>query len=431
MFITHINRILGGPYFDATGDDTGGNDKLGDLDVLGDEDKSDDSTDDDGKSDEEDVVPDDTGDESDDEDTSDKDGDQEDTDDEETDDETDDDAEEENDTEEDQIPSVKELKKDYPDLFKKHPEVKAAIFRDQKYAELIGSVEDAERAAVAVTTLGSIETDLLVNTDATKLLSTIKKSDEKAYEKLVLGLLPRLAEADKEIYYKVATLPIKQLLRNAWREGEGDKTNLGKAAAWIHEYMFGKGAKFEDKVESEIESKSEKTAAQKEYEEKLEEINKREYTAFKSAVDESYGKRMESFIRETLDKDERLTEFTRKNIVRETLEEILGQLQQDTRYNSTLDSLWRQAKAAGFNKDFKGRILNTALLRAKSLAPKIRARLLNEALGKSSSKKKVVDLKEGKKKIVQPQNNRSRQDGNKSQNDKGKFKSDIDILRES
>ena len=51
---------------------------------------------------------------------------------------------EQEETDEDLVPSVKDIKKDYPDFFKKHPEVKTAIFRDQRFSEIVGTPEEAE-----------------------------------------------------------------------------------------------------------------------------------------------------------------------------------------------------------------------------------------------------------------------------------------------
>lgn len=340
--------------------------------------------------------------------------------------ETDDDEDE---TEEDQIPSVKDIKKDYPDFFKKHPEVKAAIFRDQRFSEIIGTVDDAEKAVVKANALNAIENDLFVNHDASKLLATLKKEDPNAYKNTLYKLLPDIQEKDKELYLELAALPIKQLLRSAWSQGKGDKTNLGKAAYFIHEFFFGEKSRFEDKVQSEDLKPAEKSTAQKEYEERLAKLDERAYTEFKGSVDESYVKQMDNFIRETLDKDTRLSEFTKKNIVRETLEEINSQLSQDTRYNTSLNALWQNAKSAGFTKDFKSRIITTALARAKSLAPVIRAKLMKEALGQS----KNTDKKDDKKKEV-IHSREKRDSGRDSGRDRipssGKFKSDLDILKE-
>lgn len=405
-----------------------GTDHGRDLDVLGEDvvndDKNDDKEDKDDKSEEEDVVPD-----PDDDDDANPDEVVED-DDAENEDKNDDDKKEDvedEDKDEDQLPSVKDIKKDYPDFFKKHPEVKTAIFRDQRFSEIIGSPEEAEAAVERSNTLGAVEHDLFVDNNPGKLLTTLKKSNEEGYQKTLFNILSHLQENDKDMYYELSTLPIKQLLRNAWREGQGDKTNLGKAAAWIHEFMFGKDSKFEDRVSAESKKSDSKSEKEKEYEKRLKEIDDREYTNFKGAIDQSYVSKMDRYLRETLDKDERLTEFTRKHIVNETLAEIVKQLEQDTRHQTTMGSLWRNAKTAGFNSDFKSKITNAALTRAKLLAPSIRARLINEALGKTGGKKQ--DKKQDNKSETRVVHARPEQRRESKSGPAKKPLTDLEILR--
>lgn len=425
-----IEQILGRTLYDTPDDPGPGGSDKDDMDIMDDDknDKDDDKNDDDKEPADEDK-DDEDGDKDDDKTDEDDDKDDKEDEDENDDDDDKDDKDEDDDEElpENQIASVKDIKKDYPDFFKKHPEVKAAIFRDQQFSEILGSPKDAEDVVKRANTLATIEDDLFVKGDATKLLTVMKKNSPEAYNTVVSSLLPFIQESDKDTYLKIAALPIKQLLRNAWATGKGEKTNLGKAAFHLHEFFFGEGSKFEDKVEVESKKTNEKSQAQKDYEEKLSKINEREYTSFKGAIEESYGRKMSDFLLEDLNKDDRLSNFTRNAIVEKTLSEVLEQLKNDSRYQTGLKSLWSQAQAAEFNKDFKSRILNTALARAKSLAPGIRARLVKEALGKSDGKKKSDDKDEKKDKKQIHSRSGDRRD--KPQRNDSKPKTDIDILR--
>lgn len=439
MLKSVVEKILGRTTYSPLEE---GIDRGRELDILGEDDnkddkddKDDDKDDKDDKSDDKDDKSDDDGDDDKDKDDETEDDDDEDKDDKDEDEDKDDKDDEEEDKDEDQLTSVKDIKKDYPDFFKKHPEVKAAIFRDQRFSEIVGTPEDAETAVERSNTLAAVEQDLFIDSNPGKLLDSLKKNNPENYQKTVFNVLSHLQEHDKDMYYELSALPIKLLLRNAWREGQGDKSNLGKAAAWIHDFMFGKGSKFEDKVTAEEKKQDTKSDREKEYEKKLKDIDDREHNNFKGAVDQSYVSKMDRYLRETLDKDERLTEFTRKHIVNETLTEIRQQLDQDTRHTTTMSSLWRNAKAAGFNSDFKSKIINAALTRAKSLAPSIRARLTNEALGKvKKNKDKNDDKREERRSDSRREERReeprreSRRESRPSRENK-KPLTDMDILR--
>tara|TARA_R110000868_G_scaffold16913_7_gene74967 strand:- start:3197 stop:4447 length:1251 start_codon:yes stop_codon:yes gene_type:complete len=344
--------------------------------------------------------------------------------------EKDEEPEEEEEPEDEKLevpPSVKEIKAKYPTFFKEFPEVRAAIFREQRFTELFASPDEAENSVKKASLLDEIEADLLDKADPTNLFDGIKKSNAKSFEKLALALLPTIQQQDKDLYTRVAATPIKQLLRSALKEGrgtDGKLTDLGKSALWIHQYFFGKDAKPEDPVEGEVKPSTEKSESEKRLEAKLEQINQREYTEFKGSVDTSYVTKMTSEFKATLDKDERLTDFVKRTIIKDGLVEIRQALEKDPRYTRQMSALWNQAVKAGYSSDLKSRIVSTALARAKSLVPSIRQKLVSEALGtKSKAEKKEVKVeKREERKVVKRSNS-----GNNSR--PSKPLSDMDILR--
>jgi hypothetical protein len=154
------------------------------------------------------------------------------------------DTEETDDTDDDKeiVTRWTDLKAKYPDINKEFPDIKNALFRAQAFSEVFGSVKEAETAKGRSDSLAAIEEDLLVNADPSKLLSVIKKNSEESLEGIAFKTLEFLQEADKDLYYEVAAIPIKQLLRGAFKKGgtdnEGKLTNLGKAVYLLHRYYF-------------------------------------------------------------------------------------------------------------------------------------------------------------------------------------------------
>lgn len=447
MYVKSIFAFLGLPYVGILHDTPGDNgigDLVDDADILADDDNDDKDDDEDGKDDDKDTDDDDKdedkdddkdkkddndGDDKDDEDEEDKDKEDKEDDKEEDDDEVDENT--------DRITHASDLRKAYPDIFKKFPDVKAALYRDQRYTELFGTPDDAESAVKKAGILDQVEQDIYGDGDPTRLLDGVKKGAPESYKKLAYKLLPYLQKNDKELYLEVASLPIKQLLRHAYRAGKGKETNLGKAAIYIHEHFF-ENQDIEGKVSAEgaLEEKAESEES-KRLKERLTAIEQRDYEAFSTSVATSYTSKMKNTILAGLDKDDRLTDWMKEKVVEDTLREIKEQLSKDAPYVKRLDSLWKQAKASEFNSDFKSRIINTALARAKSLVPTVRAKLVSKALNKQKGKTDDKDKKDDRQQSRDSRNRDSKDRDNKDRdrnrdrnsNNNRKPQTDLDILR--
>lgn len=338
--------------------------------------------------------------------------------------EDDEESEEEDEDSDTPVGDIKAIKAKYKDFFKEFPGVKAALYRDQQYSEHFGSPKDAEDTVKKASILDQVNEDLFTSHDPSNLLESLAK-DKNALENVAFEFMRWTMKNNKDLYLELAALPLKQVLRNAWREGNGDKSNLGRAAQFIHKFFFndteiGNKVKIEDGKST---SSNGDNKAKEAYERRLTQLEEREYNSFKDSVEQSYVRRMTSHVQESLDKDDRLNDWMKSTIVEKIIIEIRNQLNTDSRYMNHVGSLWKQAKTAGFSNDFKSRILNTALARAKSLVPDVRKKLVAEALGKKAKKEKDTDGKVRKFKKVE--RTESREKTPKTN------KTDADILREA
>lgn len=329
---------------------------------------------------------------------------------------------EDDDEETERITHASDLKKAFPDIFKKFPDVKAALYRDQQYSELFGSPKEAEVTVSKSNLLDRIEKDLLVDGNPEELLNSVKKDSEASFKKIAFSLLPYLAKADKETYLEVAALPIKQLLRNM--VGKFDpKSNEYKAAQYVHKYFFD-SLDFNSKIKAEESNVETKSAKEKEYETKISEIDQRDFNNFADSTANSYVSRITKEFRSGIESDDRLTDFMKNVLVEKGLAAIKTQLDNDPRFKRQMSSLWNSAKASSYSNDLKSRIVSTALARAKSLVPTVRAKLLAEALGK----KKKDDKKDDKTNVrrFEKTDNNKRTERRPEQK---KPLTDMDILR--
>lgn len=423
VFGNRVYHILQ-PFF-APDDDLGIG-PITDIDAMND-DKDDDKDDDKKDDDKEDKPDSDTDDDTDDGDKDKEDDTDDDKDEKEDDDKEDDEEEEESDEEKALVTSSwTDIKKAYPDFGKKFPDVKSALFREQRYSEVVGTPEDAEAAVEKASVLDAMSDDLIGKGDPTALLDQIEKSDKESFKKVSMAILPYLQAKDKDLYYAVAGIPIKQLLRAVHAEGKGKTTDLGRAALLIHNWFFD-NYDVDKEIPGERRVENTKSAKEKELEDRLNQINTREENDYNKSMDDSYIKKMTSHIKEGLDKDDRLNDYTKNKLVEDILKDIRKQLGADSRYTGQLKSLYKQAKASGFTNDSKSRMINTALVRARALVPAVRQRLVAEALGKKLKAK--VEDKETKRASSNGNNPNKERRGSSDRQQPKKALTDIDILR--
>lgn len=353
---------------------------------------------------------------------------------EESDDDNDEDSEEEpeEETEEtDEIKiTVKGIKKDFPEFFKKHPEMKGVIFREKQYSEIYSNPQEAQQAARQANQFISMERDLLSG-DTEPLFKALKQANGgKSYESFVSNLLPNLLKVDKDTYYKVVEVPLKRALRAAFKDGErSNNGNLKNSAAWLNNYLF-PDSDINAKVEFETAAKpTEKTKEQQEYENKINELNKRDHYNYKQSVDNEFYDKASKFFFDGLDPDNILSEKTKEWMLKDMFEELDAQLVKDTRHMRGIESLWGQAAGSGYNPSFKTRIVNTSLARAKQIIPSIRQKLRAEALGE---RRKITKGKEqnDSKSVVKRISSGNNSNGNKKLDKKSmRGMSDLDIIR--
>lgn len=349
-------------------------------------------------------------------------------------DDDDQDSEEDKDTEEsdnteeqDEVKlTVKDIKKDFPEFFKKHPEMRGVIYRERQYSEVFTSPQEAQSAARLADTYLQMESDLIGGNSEPLLKSLKKANDGKTFDDFVSNLLPNLLKVDSETYYKVVAVPLKKALRAALREGEkkGNK-NLTASAQWIHDFLFqsadvNEKAEFEDKVKN-----TEKSPEQAEYEKKIQALDQRDYRNYKTSVDEEWINGVEKFFMDGLDPDNVLSDWTKKKMLEEAISQLNEQMVKDTRYIRSINSLWVQARNSGYERSFKTRIVNTSLARAKQIIPTIRQKLRSDAL--SERRRQNKDKDNGNKRVIKNDNSKVKTISNKK--DKYKGMSDLDIIR--
>jgi len=194
----------------------------------------------------------------------------------------------------------------------------------------------------------------------------------------------------------------------------------------IHQFYFDdENVNAALKIESKKEEKSE---TELKLEKRLKDLEDTERGTFERSVNKSYDTRIKDHIAKPLKEDGRLSEYTLNKLIEDIEIEVRRKMFSEKAFKTRLGSMFDRAKDDRYSNDSKTRILNAALVRAKSLVPEVRKELLKKALAKSGSGggKRVQSTNTNMDKRVHGKTSSFRP---KSNNGEKKPLSDMDILR--
>lgn len=309
----------------------------------------------------------------------------------ETDEEIDDDESDEEKVDEEDDETVSEddtvyqsLKKADKDIFKKVPELRQIIFREQKFTEYFSTVDAAKEAAEAVEVFNEYQADLVAGR-SDNLLSALEKTDKKALESFVANFIPTLEKQNKTLYLDMIFPEFKKLCRAASRSND---ENLKNAAYHLHNYIFGDT---DLSADAGLKANSGKPAEEDELTTRERNFEQKQFQSFHSDVMTVGMGRVEREIGKAF-KNTDISPLLQKSLTKEIMDRVDSKIQKDTRHMGNINHLWDQAKRNGFTSDWKDRIINAYLSRARLLIPPVRQAVLSEA--KLNAKMGVVEAKE-------------------------------------
>lgn len=273
-------------------------------------------------------------------------------------------------------PRKRDLLRDYPDLFKKHPFLEKMLYRDKEYSELFGSFDDAKEIAEKSEIFNNFETQLLSGkTD--DILKSVKENDVKAFNKIVDDYLPALARVDKDAYYEVVGNMGKQLIMEMVREANSSNNDeLKSAALAINQFLFGTSTYSPPQKRVNEKVDSEKNEIEQERLNHLQERFEESRDDLQTKVDNI----LRSTINEYIDPRGTMTSYVKKNAIKDALDSLHSSLGSDSSIKRSLDKLWRAAVESKFSKESLGRIQSFYLSKAKNSLPTAIKKARTEAL---------------------------------------------------
>lgn len=273
-----------------------------------------------------------------------------------------------------EVPKRAAIKAAYPDIFKKFPGLEQAIYREYEYTKIFPSLKEAESAKETIDLFGQIQDDLFKG-NIGNLLSSIKKQDEKAFNKISGNLLQTLAAVDKQSFFDLTDTVTKHAINSVFTAGkEKGDDQLQLAAQILHEFLYGNRNVTGPKARQAEEREDPQAEA----------LKKEKFDFEKKKLDaavESVVSRTNSIIRTAVEKyiDPKgyMGDYVKRQAIKDVIDAVDKEIGGDERFRMDLDRLWRNAESKNYSDASKELIRKAIIKKAQSILPnhikKIRA----------------------------------------------------------
>lgn len=270
----------------------------------------------------------------------------------------------------------KEVLAKYPNVFKDFPALETAIYRERAYTHLLPTIEDAKVAVEKSERLDVYESDIMGGSTES-LLTAVFNTDRESFAKVVDNYLPTLYKVDEAAYYHTIGNVIKHTIMTMVKDGRANDTEaLVEAADIVNQYIFGTKAFTPPQRLSKGTEKTENT----EVDEREKAFVERQFESAKSSVTDKSDRILKATIDKNIDPNESMTDYVKKNAMREAFDDLENAIAADTRFRTILDKLWERAFNDDFSTESMDKIQSAYLSKAKTLLPAIIKKSRNEAL---------------------------------------------------
>src|SRR3972149_3894610 len=287
----------------------------------------------------------------------------------------------------------KEILAKYPTIFKDFPFLEKSYFREQKYAELLPTLDDAREAVERSETLKKFEGDLL-NGNSESVLQSVLAQDKESFAKIVDNYLPTLARVDSNAYYHVIGNVIKNTIVAMAQESQRlQNEQLKDAAILLNQFIFG-NSQFTPPTTFGKPGSSEPNELQQE----RAKFNQERFEAARGDLSTRVTNLIKSTIDTNIDPKELMSSYIKKNAVRDCFEEVDKVLADDKRFRSIMDRLWKQASESNYSQGSIEKIRSAWLSAAKTVLPQLIQKSRNDALKGLGKRTTTVEDEEGPRK---------------------------------
>ncbi len=300
---------------------------------------------------------------------------------------------------------IKTVKTKYPKLFKEHPELRAAFFRDKQFSEVFASPEDAREVIESVENFTEVQNEI-ASGKPDSIVQFLGKNNPKNLVKFGRSLIEAAFNGKQEIGAAIVFPSIAKILTNARQAAEqaGNK-NLANSVAHLNTYLFGDDKLPEDTFRDE--------GNDGQGNEEVKRLIERTRNNFSEDVRVEGLRAFDGMINDSL------TRLNAKPAVKKTIKieiarGIINELNNDKAHMGRMRSLHIKAEKEGFTTNGKSRIKAAYLEGVKRILPRIRANVLKEngyevkrvkkgsTVGKQDTENKGIRLIQDKSKQQKP-----------------------------
>lgn len=294
----------------------------------------------------------------------------------------------------------REILAKYPQIFKDFPYLEKAYYREQKYTELLPTLDDAKVAVEKSNTLDKFEQDLIGGNTET-ILKTMKETNPRSFYKIVDNYMNVLGRVDEKAQQHVIGNIMKHTIMSMVHEARNSKNEALQSAAHIlNQYVFGNSEFVPPK--NLVNDNEEKDARGEELRTREQEFQRQQFTSARDNLNTRVNNAIVSTIDAHIDPRQSMTDYIRKNAVREANENLERLISGDSRFKVIMDKLWESAFKDRFSQNSIDRIKSAYLSKAKTLLPSVIKQARINAL-KGTGRRVVEDRNS---EVEQPSNKR-------------------------
>lgn len=311
----------------------------------------------------------------------DKDGDDSDKEEDEDEDEEDEDEDDEEEDEDDEIEYVlkplnrAQVLKDFPDLFKKYPQLEKSYYAARDYRQVFPTLADAKEAQTRLEEYGQIDKELNQGSPA-GLFKGLKESNPDAFGQMVDNYLPELAKVDNDAYFHVISTVIKSTIARMGKlANEKKDDDLMTAAKIVNEFAFGT----EEFTPPQRFSKA-PSAEKSDLEKEREQFQNEKLQTNQTEVKERVTGTIRATVEQHIDPKGRMSAYVKRTAIKDAVDGVNELLYADKELKKLADKMWKTATKEKYSPEYVGKIRRAYTERAKAILPQVIRKVRGEAL---------------------------------------------------
>jgi hypothetical protein len=317
-------------------------------------------------------------------------------------------------------PTFKALKTEFPTLFKRFPQLRTVVFREEAYTGVFPTVDDAKDASGRLDSLEKSR-QTLFSGDPGDLIKTVIEENPDGALKLARGFFSELNKTDDNLYWEAASPLLYGLVKQL--------ENVDKETAQrVNQFVFGT-----DKIgtiANRAPSDPKLDAERKDLEAKKDDFQEKIYTRNHKEISDTYFSSLRRAVSAQIRKSvPDATPYVHRAMINDAVDEIGRSMESDSRHMATMGSLWKRGVRDGFEGDSKARILRALLGRARIASTKAIAVVRAESNKQAETKAKKGATKKLDEETIKTRRKREPSTNSRNQSRPPKDQSDLEFLQ--